>query len=179
MLTTKKCPDIDARHLDLIARRGRRMGFRGPDLDDAVQEAAIEVMTFEFDEDRANGASLETALTAVIDRCLLSLRRKHARYVKHMERFLNAESAEWTNCDDQPVEPYFKEPVDLQLDVQTILAMLSDDDRQVCTDLAAGRSVREIAHMLGCDWHTVRRQIERIREMFEQNGMGRWLKDDE
>lgn len=99
MLEAKKCVELDAKHLDLIARRCRRMGFRGADLDDASQEAAIAVMLFEFDEERANGASLETALTAVIDHCLLSLRRKHGRYAKHLEQFLDAAHAKWSNCD--------------------------------------------------------------------------------
>lgn len=179
MLEAKKCVELDAKHLDLIARRCRRMGFRGADLDDASQEAAIAVMAFEFDEERANGASLETALTAVIDHCLLSLRRKHGRYAKHLEQFLDTAHAKWSNCDDEPVEPHYEEPTDLRLDVQAVLATLSIDDQRICSDLAAGRSVHEIAKALGCDWHTVRRQVERVREVFEARGLGRWLKETE
>lgn len=176
MLEMQKRLEIDDAHLDLVARRGRRMGFRGPDLDDAVQEAVIAIMTFEFDEERANGASLETALTAVIDRCLLSLRRKRGRYAKHLNKLLEAAGEQWTELNE-PVEPNYEESTDLQLDVQTVLASLSREDRQICRHLADGRSVQQVAAVLGCDWHTAQRHIERIRDVFEKSGLKVGLAD--
>lgn len=178
MLETKNL-EIAAKHLELIERRGKRLGFRGADLDDAVQEAAIAVMTFEFDEQRANGATLETALTAVIDRCLRALRRKQSRYARHLQRFLDAAHAEWTNVDAEPVEPHHQVPTDLQLDVRRVLEGLSAGDRQLCEHLATGRSVHQIAELLGCDWHTARRQIDRLRETFVARGLDHWLSDEE
>lgn len=116
-------------------------------------------------------------LTAVIDCCLKSLRRKRTRYSKHLNGYLAVASTVWTTSDE-PTEPHYEESSDLQLDLQSVLEQLSPDDRSVCECLAQGQSVKQIAKVLGCDWHTVRRQIERIREVFEARGLGRWLTNE-
>ena len=81
MAETNDKPDIDW-HTQLIEARGRRMGLSSADLDDAVQEITPQVLAFRYDPERSNGATLRTALTSVIDRCLLAIRRREARYAK-------------------------------------------------------------------------------------------------
>ena len=85
MTATNDRPDLDW-HTQLIESRGRRMGFTGADLDDAVQEITPHVLAFRYDPERSNGATLRTALTSVIDRCLLAIRRREARYAKCLDR---------------------------------------------------------------------------------------------
>src|SRR5688572_24401295 len=51
--------DVGSR-MELIAKRAKRMGIHGADLDDAVQEIAPNVIGFQFDSARSNGASLRT-----------------------------------------------------------------------------------------------------------------------
>ncbi len=66
---------IEKWKVDLIVSRARRLGFRRQDLDDAQQQIVVELLSFEFDPTRSNGATEETAVTALIDHQLLSLRR--------------------------------------------------------------------------------------------------------
>lgn len=179
MVGTERQPRLEDWHLELIATRGRRAGFRGADLDDAVQEAAIAVMAFEFDESRCNGATLETALTSVIDRSLWALRRKRSRYQRRMERVIEQHTVAWTPAGaNEPSEPSYEVPFDLQCDVRDVLATLSTEDRQICRELAAGRSVLEVASRINRDWHTVRKHIERLREVFGRLGLQWWITTD-
>jgi transposase-like protein len=59
--------------------------------------------------------------------------------------------------------------------VRAAVATLDAVDRQACEALAEGRSVDEIAGLLGCGWHTAARRISRIREHFKRIGLDGWL----
>ncbi|NQU22271.1 MAG: sigma-70 family RNA polymerase sigma factor [Candidatus Nealsonbacteria bacterium] len=153
----------------LVTLRARRYGLAGPDLDDAQQEIMLDVIAFRYDESRSNGATERTALTALIDRRLSTLRRSRRRYE---ERF-------HSSTNEQPIVAV-EEPEDeqsLTMDVRRALEMLPAEDRQVCEALADGRSIREIAQQRACGWHTVRRQVARIRQRFEALGLDGWLKE--
>ena len=167
MAETNDKPDIDW-HTQLIEARGRRMGLASADLDDAVQEITPRVLAFRYDPAKSNGASLKTALTAVIDRCLLAIRRRELRYAKCLERARNAKS-------DHGEASTYEDSTPLQLDVHTALSQLSTDEREICEALSHGFSIHEIATRLGCDWHTVNRRVTRIRVRFTELGLGEWL----
>ena len=169
MAETNDKPDIDW-HTQLIEARGRRMGLASADLDDAVQEITPQVLAFRYDSAKSNGASLKTALTAVVDRCLLAIRRRESRYAKCLERARNAKQT-----SDHGESSTYEDSTPLQLDVHTALSQLSADEREICEALSHGFSIHEIATRLGCDWHTVNRRVARIRIRFTEMGLGEWL----
>jgi len=76
---------IERWKLELIRARAFRRGLRDGELDDALQEIAIEVMSFRFQPERSNGASEATAVMAVIDRRLSMIRRRQRRYRQRFE----------------------------------------------------------------------------------------------
>ena len=65
--------------LELINRRTRQRGLRDDDFLDMQQLLVLEVLKFEFDPDKSNGATETTALTALIDRRLAMMRRGEQR----------------------------------------------------------------------------------------------------
>ena len=132
MAETNDKPDIDW-HTQLIETRGRRMGFAGANLDDAVQDITPRVLAFRYDAERSNGASLRTALTAVVDKSLLAIRRRESRYQKCLER---ARAAKRTNDVGEAL--VYEDPTPLRLDLQTALSQLSDLERQICEALSPG-----------------------------------------
>lgn len=146
--------------VELICRRARRMGFQGFDLDDAQQQVAVSLLSFEFDESRSNGATESTALTAVIDRQLAMIRRAEARARRRDD--LCSERSE-AYCQGEQTE--------LAIDVQRVVEQLPDVDRQICAGLSDGRSVNELAKSLGLSWHAVRDRIRAIRRHFEKLGL--------
>lgn len=157
--------------LDLARCRARRLGFRGHDLDDAVQEIIIAVLEFEYDPARSNGASPSTALTAVIDRQLKALLRAKRRRDRRQEQALEElgrTRGMATNGDAD--EPF------LGQDVAQAVAQLPAHLQAICTGLANGESMTALAQRLGCNWYTLQRHVDEIRAHFQSHGMDGWLR---
>ena len=161
MYDNSYCGLIDEGKIALIRARIRRWGLRGQDRLDAEQEVILEPCRFEYAP--SQGASEATAIVALVDHKLHSLRRRERRYQKRVAQ-----------CEPQPESNVSVElaQVELRQDVRCAMESLAPEDRRVCNDLAVGRSIREIASRNGRSWHQVERQLARIREHFTQLGLG-------
>jgi RNA polymerase sigma factor (sigma-70 family) len=153
---------------EVIIRYARRVGFRGADLDDAVQEVVLETLSFRFDPAKANGRSEAQAFGGLVRRKLMDLRRAQLRRGK---RFLN--------CDELPdrPDPRQREP-ETTYDLKDALAHLTAREQEVCALLAAGLSTQEVAKRLQCGWHTVERTIVQLREYLASRGQAVGLEGD-
>ncbi len=147
---------LETWQVDLILRRAKRYGWRGQDLDDAVQMVAIGLLKFRFDPARSNGASQETAVTKVIDHCLTTLRRRENRHQARKDRLRQIALPETIDSDDAHV--------DTALDVQQALGDLSPRAQQVCDCLRRGLSIRETCQTLGLSWRAVQRELDVLRQ---------------
>ena len=169
-MVSQCCPTmIDRWKLDLVRARAVRLGFRGADLDDVQQDILIEVLSFRFQPERANGANERTALVSLIDRRLLMARRQQRRYQQRLDRI-----QQWTNPEDAALDveqATHEEHTGRRLDIGEMLATLTPEDRVLCSALAAGESIDAIAHRLECSWHTVKRCIERLRKHLIEKGV--------
>lgn len=160
---------IDRWKLDLVRARAFRLGFRGADLDDAQQEVLLEVIAFQFRPERANGAHEATALVALIDRRLCMAKRRQRRYQQCLDRV-----QQWIDADNSTAEAEqtdYEEQISRRLDVQELVATLAPEDQALCRALADGESVEAIANRLQCSWHTVKRQVDRLRTLLVEIGM--------
>ena len=157
---------IEKWKVNLIIHRAKRCGFRPHEIPDALQEAVLVVLDFEYDPGHANGATERTALTTVIDNRLRKMKRAAARYRMHVERFgLQANEFSAEEVDPRVV------------DVASAVADLSPREQQVCRGLADGLSVAQMAKWMGCGWHTVDRIIRRLRQRFEELGLEGWVQE--
>lgn len=157
---------------DLIIGRARRMGLRGHELLDAQQELVLHVARFRHEPARSNGASESTALTALIDRRLKTLRRAGSRYNRHLQHARERHAVRGRGCSDP--RSYIDEHI-LAVDVREAVARLDSQEQLVCQLLGQGESVAAIAAHLGCGWHTIHRIIEHIRERFMALGLDGWI----
>ena len=157
---------IDRWKLDLVRARAVRLGFRGADLADVQQEVLLEVMSFQFQPARATES---TVLIALIDRRLCMARRRQHRYQRHLKRIQKQMEVE--SCCSDAVETGHAEQINRNCDVQEIVARLEPKDQELCRMLSAGESIEAIASQLECGWHTVKRRIDRLREVIEEMGM--------
>ena len=150
--------------VDLVIHRAKLLGFRPHELPDALQEAVIVVLDFQYDPNHANGAAERTALITVIDNRLRKMKRSATRYRAHVERFgLNATE-------------FSRDEVDFcAMDVASAVADLTEREQSVCRGLSEGFSKAQIARKLGCGWHTVERVIRRLRDRFEELGLDGWM----
>lgn len=144
----------------LTKGRAVQRGFRGDDLDDAVQQAMSEIIQFKFDPTRSNGAKESTALTAIIDRQLNKYRRGCGRHRTNLNKLKLLRT--------QSPDP---RDIDLQMDVRAAIAGLPPQERSICEKLAEGKSIREIAREQRCGWHTANQIVIRIRDHFNALGL--------
>ena len=152
----------------LIVSRAIRIGFRRHDLEDVQQQIVVAILDFEFDPAKSNGASEATAITALIDKQLKAIQRARARYSKRVVEHTD-ESREKASMS--LADRYSAGQVAQSLDVREAVADLPPPEQQICTALADGLSVNEIARALGVGWHTIRRQVCGIRGYFEFLGL--------
>lgn len=157
----------------LIVTRARRMGFRADEIEDAQQEIVLDVMAFRFDAGRSNGAAEPTALTALIDNRLRSIRRARRRYEKQLER-LKADLGVDEARDRRP-QPEEDQRHLLVVDVRSAVARLAGRQRAICDALAAGDSLRDAAAKARCCRDTTARVAAELRRQFRNAGLSAWV----
>lgn len=158
--------------LNLIKSRARHMGFRRHDLEDAVQEVMLAVLEFEYEPGKPNGGSESTALTTIIDRKLLDLKRSKRRYAGLIERATDRLAVEYRGCEDGPFEEDRSgEGRIVTGEVSTALAGLDAETLQIAQLLMEGMSTKAIAEQLGTSWHRADRLVSTIRERLEDAGL--------
>lgn len=160
--------EVEKWKVELIVERARKLGFRRDELEDVQQELILDVIAFEYDESRSNGATERTALTSLIDHRLKTLRRSQRRYQDHIEQVEPLPEAD----ERQDIEHQQR-----RIDVEDAVAGLPEEDQELCRDLAEGRSITEIANKSGCGWHTVKRRVNQIRDHFEMHELDEWISE--
>jgi len=159
--------------VQLMIRRARRLGFRPDEIDDALQELVLDVLAFRFEPGKSNGATEATALTAVIDKRLRTIRRAWRRYQKYVAA-LRRERGVDEGRDLWP-EPAEDATAILILDVREAIAMLSAKERRLCRALLAGQTLADVARRTGCDWHVPARVLAHVRRQFQALGLEGWV----
>lgn len=165
-MDAKKELTIEER-LDLIRSRAVRFKIKRHDLEDAVQEVALYLLTFETDPATANGASESTILTGAIDLRLKQWLRTKQRYQDMVER-----CGAMLPSDDELLCESSVEASDAALDVAAVLADLPEFEQRVGRMLSEGHSAYSIAQELGVGRRAVNTAIEVIRERFTDAGLG-------
>ena len=144
-------------------KKMRQMGFPRDEWEDLLQELAIEVLAFRFQEGKSNGATRTTALCAMVNNRLISLWRSRQRYLRRLELLEPDES-----CDAPPMG--------LAADVRDALAAMTPKERQVCRGLVEDVSISQMARLMRCHRATVRRLINGVRHAFRRLGLNGWVR---
>lgn len=158
--------------LELIKGRARIMGFRRHDLEDAVQEAVLAVLEFEYVPEKSNGATETTALITVIDRKLVSLKRANRRYAGLIERATDRLSVEYQGCEDGPFEvDRAGEDSVANSELEEVIAQMDEEMQQVCRLMMEGMLTRSISRQLKMGWRRVDELVTAIRGRMEAVGL--------
>ncbi len=158
--------------LNLIKSRARLMGFRRHDREDAVQEVMLAVLEFEYEPGKPNGGSESTAITTIIDRKLIDLKRAKRCYARLIDQTTDHLSAEYQGCNDGPfeVDRSGEERV-AGAEIETVIGGLDAESQQVARLLMDGLTQNAIAEQLGMGWQRVARLVAAIRECLEAAGL--------
>lgn len=151
-----------------VRKQVRRFGFADVDADLVVDDILEAWRQLDFDPDKANGAKPETLLTGLTYNCckaaMRALARSRVRETQHQDDVMAARN----------VDPMRREQP-LKIDVQYALALLADDERNVCLAIMDGLTQREIADHCGLNRHQIRQLIDNVRERFTALGIDGWL----
>ncbi|MFM7845930.1 MAG: hypothetical protein ACKPEY_17105 [Planctomycetota bacterium] len=157
--------------LELITRRAQQRGLQGEDLLDIQQLLVLEVLKFQFDPAKSNGATETTALTALIDRQIAMRHRREQRYAERQQRLIAHYATTPAGQESLPSEEPSQEQHDLVLDVREAIEDLPAEAQRICQLLSSGHSVNQIAQQLGLTWRAVREQIVSLRRYFTYLGL--------
>lgn len=153
--------------LELIRSRAVQLGLRRHDLEDAIQDAMLELLEFSPDPDKTNGASESTILTKVIDRRLFKWLRDRNHHQQIVER-----SWLMLPSEDELLADSGIEGSDIAMDVATLVSSLPEFEQRVARMLTEGHTSTSIARELGVDRRVTNAAVESIRTRFEEAGLG-------
>ncbi|MGE3808278.1 MAG: hypothetical protein AB7K24_26760 [Gemmataceae bacterium] len=158
---------VESWKIELLGQRAKRLGFREDELPDLQQEIVFDIISFQFDPAKSNGATEATALTAVIDRRLKTFLRTKCRYQSRIERLQNGQHGE--------LESRQADQDQLALDVRDVIARLPEREQLICKRLLEGHCLNHIVEELRCSWPTLKRLLVGIRRSFREQGLEGWL----
>ena len=160
--------------VDMAVRRLRKLGFPGRYWPDLMQELAILILGFQYDSNRADGATEQTALYAVITKHLLYRMRGRYRELHGFDRYLRHLGVHEDGTTLEP-DPFVEFITPLQLDVRQQIARLPAFERAVAEGLSQGRNKAELAREHDRDWHTINAAARRIGEHFKAGELDGWV----
>lgn len=161
--------------VNLVLERARAKGFKACDLDDVQQEVVLAIWRFRFDPQKANGASERTALSALIDKRLMFLRRGRARARKHATAFRRHYPVPRNEGALDYAQEDRERSIACSLDVKELTAQWPAEERAVCAELAKGLSRRLVARKLGITRLRLDRIIRNVADNFIENGLNKWV----
>lgn len=139
----------------LMIMRARTLGFRGEELDDALQDLALVVAAFKFDPVRAQGMSEESTLAVVMDNFL----RNQLRTQKRRQRRENTDADyRGRNSVDYVSEISMQQDTD----INAFALHLKPFHQKVLHYLRDGKDLTWIAIKLDVRWQTVQEATEKI-----------------
>jgi len=165
-MDTKNALTIEEK-LDLIRSRVVRFKIKRHDLEDAVQEVALYLLTFKTDPATANGASESTILTGAIDLRLKQWLRTKQRYQNMIER-----CGSMLPSGDELAYDSSVDASDVEMDVASLLADLTEFEQRVGQMLSEGHNATSIARKLRVKRPAVCEAMSVIRERFASAGLG-------
>jgi DNA-directed RNA polymerase specialized sigma24 family protein len=146
---------LDADQFKVIARRARKLGFRGQDADEVIQLTAIRLSRTNIRD--------EAMILSATDESVADVRRREARHQGRVERLGQlAMSDTVESCDSATAAA---------LDLQAVIERLPARDRTVCDLLGRGLSTREVANQVGVSIRSVQFATRRIKKHFEESGV--------
>jgi len=154
---------IDEWKTNLMRSRALRMGFRGADLQDALQDLAIEVLCFQFDAERGE-CKESTILTELIDCRLKDMRRSKKRAGARDEAVAKINKS-------RNVDMEASQRIESEAEINLLSAKMSKFDQAVLKYLKDGKTIEWMCQKLDCRWHTVKSAVNRIRIEMELHGL--------
>ncbi len=153
----------------------RIQAFRLPkdEWEDALQDVAVAILQFRFDQAKANGAKESTALCSLINNILRMTLRSKQRDRRRLDEYASRQSHAF---DQETGEPLAADsPAALRMDIAAAVKAMTPFERNICKRLSRGEPMTAIAQHLHCDRGRVRRTVAAIRRRMALAGIDGWM----
>lgn len=166
---------IEEWKVGMIVARAKRYGFRDDEIPDLEQMIVPELLNANFNRELRDGATETTFVIAIIDRHLQKVLRDRSRD----KRRVNYEASPLPSAEVITERDFFSlretERIRLRIDLETIMAGLSPEEKQICAGLIRGETQTEIAGAMGKSKAAVSNAVRRLREKFQKWGLDTYL----
>ena len=139
---------IEEWEVGMITARAKRYGFREDEIPDLEQQIVPELLKTDFKPGLRGGAEETTFVIGIIDRHLKKILRDRYRNVRRA----NYEIVPINVEDVVTQHSFFKmretERLHLRIDLETAMAGLSADEREICKGLMRGETQTNIARSM-------------------------------
>ncbi len=166
MITNTYDSVLEKWEVRLIKSRAKKLGFFDHEIDDALQEVVIALLTWPEPWAELPEEQRQDLLPAISDNLLRKTMRSEGRRRKRETAIAIPEDA-----------TYSDEAMLREVDITAALDTLEEPERQICKMLAAGHSVSDIAQKLDSSWFVVNGIVNRVRQTFEKAGLEQWFED--
>ena len=155
---------LESWEVKLMLRRAKRMGFDRFETDDAIQAIVLILLQRNESWQEMPKEQRQSLLPAIVDNQLCMFIRGRVRRQKREEKA--SIDAEASYGDDEMIRG---------VDVWSVVEELDQRQQVICQLLAEGYAITVIAKRIGLSWHSVKREIEVIRDIFKEAGLDLWL----
>lgn len=154
------------------------------DEEDLLQECLAHWLFARDNYDPAGGASQATYMARIIRNKLMDLvreqssdKRKAVHFSDSIDQPLNDDEGASSLLDILASDSDFHLKAELKVSIEQSFSKLTNTQKELCQYLSAGSvNLTELAETLGIGRATIYREIERIRSVFEQEGLKDFLK---
>jgi RNA polymerase sigma factor (sigma-70 family) len=153
------------------------------DFEDLVHDCLVYWYQEKKNYDPSRGASEKTFMAGVLEMylshrkdALLTKKRKAFFEAKSLEEFFDEDSK--SSSENRKYEPFVFDDPETRIDVSVVIQKLEPHQKEICRLIQSeGMSFHQIGKHLNRHHSYVYREVERIREIFEREGMKDYLKN--
>lgn len=144
---------IDPRIIASLITKAKRLSLPEHMIEDVIQDFVAEILTFNYDSAKSNGASQITAILAIFEHKIIDIVRR----IDLEKDFLEQESHRVVTERDE------LRSLQMSMDIESALDVLSITERRICMMLANGMSINEIAARQNTRNKKIANMVSRIR----------------
>jgi RNA polymerase sigma factor (sigma-70 family) len=157
--------------------------LRFDDFEDLVHDCLVYWYEVKKDYDPSRGASQKTFMAGVLEMylshrkdALLRKKRKAFFEAKSLDEFFDEDSD--SSSENRKYEPFVFEDPKTRIDVSVVIQKLEPHQKEICRLIQSeGMSFNQISKHLNKHHSYVYREVVRIREVFEREGLKDYLRN--
>jgi len=156
---------VEPRKIASLIVKAKKLGLPEHMIEDVVQDFVLKIIEFKYDSQKSNGASEITALLAIFENKIIDIVRR----LEFEKDFIEKKSHSVVfECNQI-------QPLQMRMDIQTALKVLTPVERRTCMQLANGLTIKEIAKLQKWRFTKARKIVSEIRNKLTKMNLNKYI----